>query len=169
MTFLCGTFGKDRPDAGGGLCCIGAAMRGPESCTCWAAVYDMDQVAPVPAEPTVRVKPCEDCAYNTDSPEKRGDETVDGDAGQLDAIVRRGERFFCHQGIRRPLRFEHRPEDCAPGDRLIPHATVPGDEADYSPPIRSGVPYKADGSPADVCAGWAARRELVRADAGERS
>lgn len=36
-------------------------------------------------------------------------------------------------------------------------ATIPGDHADYQPPIIDGVPYRADGRPGDLCAGWTAR------------
>ena len=153
---ICGLLGPDFPDAGGGICCMASAMG--RTCTCWVPVFDLDQVEPAIADPGVRAKPCADCAYNVDSPERRGEDDVQGDEQLLARIVEKGERFFCHQGIRRPVRWEHRPEDLKPEDCPIPNATVPGSPADYSPPIIDGVPYKADGSPADVCAGWAARR-----------
>ena len=34
------------PDAGEGMCCIGAAVYGPGHCTCWTPVYDLDQAEP---------------------------------------------------------------------------------------------------------------------------
>lgn len=38
----------DLPDAGEGVCCMGAAAMGPERCTCWEPVYDLDQADPDP-------------------------------------------------------------------------------------------------------------------------
>jgi hypothetical protein len=36
-------------------------------------------------------------------------------------------------------------------------AEIPGHPAGYDPPIVDGVPCKADGTPADLCAGWLLR------------
>lgn len=114
-------------------CCAGAAMGGPGRCSCWEPIYDRAQSPPIAATPVTRPKRCLDCAFRPDSPERqRGDD--------LEALP----NFACHQGMRRPIEWRH------PDGRVRP-----GDPADYQPPFLQGVPYKADGSPADLCAGWA--------------
>lgn len=140
------------PDAGEGMCCPGAAMFGPDRCTCWVPVYDLAQQPlqplqagqPVPPDP---LKMCADCAYRPGSPERRGEDGYQGDADGLDDMVASGQPFACHQGIRRPVKWRH------PSG-----AEVPGHPAGYAPPIRDGIPYKADGTPANLCAGWFLRR-----------
>jgi hypothetical protein len=147
------------PDAGHGCCCWGTVMRGPSGCTCWELIYDLEQVEPDPKavawlaagiQPVTRSRPCEDCAYRADSPERQGSEDVSGDQALLDRIVAEGSRFWCHQGIRRPVAWRH------PSG-----AEIPGSPSDYRPPIVDGVPYRADGTAAEVCAGWAARRRAL--------
>lgn len=66
-----------------------------------------------------------------------------------------GEPFACHQGMRRPVKWVH------PSG-----AEVLGHPAGYAPPIVDGVPYKADGTPGDLCGGWFLRRvkEMQRQD-----
>ncbi len=150
---LCGLSqpGPDLPDAGEGTCCMGAAMFGPERCTCWQPVYDLDQAQPVEAAPSTRAAPCEDCAFRADSPERQGEPGYAGSEAELDRLVATGQPFFCHQGIRRPITWRH------------PTGTeIPGDPANYQPPIIVGVPYRADGTPAEVCAGWAARHRALK-------
>lgn len=159
--FVCGgTEGDVFPDAGNGACCMGAAMRGPNSCTCWQPVYDLDQADPDPnavqllaggIEPNTRTQMCVDCAYRPGSPEKSGDPTYQGDGDELERIARE-DRFWCHQGTRRPVRWVH------PSG-----VEVPGHPGSYRPPIIGAVPYKADGSPSDLCAGWAARHRALTA------
>ncbi|MCF7551004.1 hypothetical protein [Pseudonocardia sp. WMMC193] len=148
------------PDTGGN-CCEGAFDDGPEACTCWTPVYDLEQSPPdtraaellaAGIEPNTRPRMCEDCAYRPTSPERTGAEDVAGDAEFLERIARRGERFFCHQGIRRPVKLVH------PSG-----AEIPGHTAAYDPPIAAGVPWRADGTPAELCAGWAARRRATLA------
>ena len=139
----------DLPDAGEGMCCYGAAVYGPQRCTCWTAVYDLEQQEirkglPLPRVP---VKMCDECAYRPNSPERRGEEGYQGDEGFLDDLVRSGELFACHVGIRLPLKWVH------PSG-----AEVTGHPGGYDPPIVDGIPYKADGSPADICSGWLLRR-----------
>jgi hypothetical protein len=34
-------------------------------------------------------------------------------------------------------------------------------DADYRPPIRGRVPYRADGQPAYICGGWLLRRAVL--------
>lgn len=135
----------DLPDAGEGMCCMGAAVWGPHRCTCWEPEYDMDQQELVPGHQGLRTEMCEDCAYRPHSPERQGDPKHAGDEEQLMDLVYSGQPFTCHQGIRRPLIW------CHPSG-----ATYPGHAANYDPPMSDGVPYKADGTPADICAGWAA-------------
>lgn len=127
------------PDAGQGMCCMGAAVYGPGRCTCWVPVYDLEQQEIVPGLPLppIPVRMCGDCAYRPHSPERSGGEGYNGDAGTLDDLVRNREPFYCHQGIRKPVSHRH--------------------PAAYDPPIRDGVPYKADGTPANLCAGWLLR------------
>jgi hypothetical protein len=157
MTYLCGPAlpDFDWPDAGDGACCWGAAAGGgARCCTCWEPVYDLTQV-PVTAgtEGGLRTQMCGDCAYRPGSPERAGDERVAGDTELLDRIVITGDRFWCHQGIRRIVHYVHGPT----GTVYVP---LEGLDAAYDPPIRrpDGLPFKADGSGADLCAGWAARR-----------
>ncbi|HEV8653159.1 MAG TPA: hypothetical protein VG276_28135 [Actinomycetes bacterium] len=147
------------PDAGQGTCCYGAACMGPERCTCWEPVFEVEQTPPdsqtvtllaAGVQPVTRQRPCDDCAYRPDSPERRGDPNVAGDQELLEQIVQRGERFWCHQGIRRPIAWRH------PAG-----VQIPGSPVNYQPPIIDGVPYRADGTPAEVCAGWAARRRAL--------
>lgn len=158
---ICGAGNPDFPDLGGG-CCWGADLYGPESCTaCWEPVYDLEQADPDPlavrllaggVTPVTRTAMCGDCAYRPGSPEKAGDPQHRGDAEFLEHIAQAGERFWCHQGMRRPLLYRH------PSG-----AQVPGHPAAYKPPIVDGVPYQADGRPGELCAGWDARRRALAA------
>jgi hypothetical protein len=139
----------DLPDAGQGMCCYGAAIYGPERCTCWVPVYDLEQqeVRPGLPLPRIPVKMCDACAYRPNSPERRGEDGYKGDAEELDRMVATGELFVCHVGIRKPILWRH------PSG-----AEVPGHPAGYDPPIVDSIPYKADGTPADICSGWLLRR-----------
>jgi len=93
---------------------------------------------------------CEDCAYRPQSPERSGDDRYAGDADQLEAWASTGTPFHCHDGMRKRVARWH------PAGRLIL------DSADtYEPPIREGVPYRADGQPGLLCAGWDARRRAL--------
>jgi hypothetical protein len=156
MGDICGfhVAGVPFPDAGNGTCCTAAAMRGYEHCTCWEPVYDLTQepvdkqaaqMFAIGIQPVTRQRMCGDCAYRPESPEM-----IDpGGRDTLDGIARRS-RFWCHVGMRRPKLWRH------PSG-----VEVPGDPADYAPPIRNGVPYRADGSPGELCAGWAARQRAL--------
>lgn len=148
---MCGLTGAptDLPDAGEGMCCYGAAIHGKDRCTCWEPVYDLEQQPVVPGLPLppIPVQMCADCAFRPGSPERRGEEGFAGNPDLLDELVTGGQPFFCHQGIRRPVAWRH------PSG-----AEIPGHPGGYEPPIKDSVPYKADGSPANVCAGWLLRR-----------
>jgi hypothetical protein len=148
------------PEVGDGYCCAGAAERGREFCTCWETVYDRDQAEVQPGFPTVRAGGmCSDCAYRPGSPEKDADPEYGGDPATLEAWAEVGAPFHCHDGMRRRVELRH------PAG-----AVVPGHPADYDPPIQAGVPYRADGQPGYLCAGWDARRRALAArDGGDRS
>jgi hypothetical protein len=126
-------------------CCWGEVVGGARACLCWQPVFDVEQAPPQPAGDVaglpVRERMCGDCAYRPGSPER-----AEGYAEEcLLALPADGELFFCHSGMRRPTHWEH------PDGR-----TVPASDADYQPPVVGGVPYRADGRPGLLCAGWAA-------------
>ncbi len=147
----------DLPDAGKGMCCMGAAARGPKHCTCWVAEYDQEQ-QPIKRGPMeVRGSMCVSCAYRPGSPERRG---VEGQAyassEELEEVAASGA-FSCHQGVRRILRRRH------------PSGAVHEVKVEaYKPPQEGGSCFKANGEPADLCAGWAAeKKRQERAQGGE--
>ncbi|MFJ8818190.1 hypothetical protein [Amycolatopsis thermoflava] len=165
---LCG--GREIPAPEGGWpdepdtpCCEGMWLDGWAACTCWVPVFNHDHQAPpdetaakllaAGLEPTVRPGGmCGDCAYRPDSPEKSGDENYRGDADFLERIAQDGERFWCHDGMLLVTEWRH-PSGL----------TVPGHPGAYIPPIEAAVPYRADGQPGYLCAGWAARRKAIEA------
>lgn len=167
MSFICGggptapTEDGEWPDTGlVEPCCEGNALGGPGSCTCWEPVYDLDQqpidevkarLLAAGVRANTRRLMCGDCAYRPDSPEKSGDETYRGGVDFLDALAIREAPFWCHQGMRIPLRWRH------PKTGM----EIPGHPGAYKPPVRGLVPFKADGSPAELCAGWDARRRAL--------
>jgi hypothetical protein len=140
-------------------CCGSSAIFGAHRCVCWEVVYDLEQAAvDDTAQPGQRADMCADCAYRPDSPERNGDPNqVGSEPGELDDIAR-GSVFWCHQGIRRKVAMRH------PTLGFVVEPVGVG----YDPPIVSGVPFKADGSPGDRCAGWAARRRQLLAAETER-
>ncbi len=138
---------EQHPDDDPGACCYGSALD-PDGCTCWMPVYEQDQQKCVPpasaADLTVRAERCGDCAYRPGSPEL----AEAWKAEMLLDLPARGQAFWCHDGIRRPVRWEH------PDGRV-----VAGAADDYHPGwcrVTPGIPYQADGRPALLCAGWAA-------------
>lgn len=146
--------GRDWPDTPEPWCCEGAAVYGPSRCTCWAPVYDQEQQPLQPeVPPSVRTEMCADCAYRPGSPERQGDPDYRGDRQNLDELVAAGRPFWCHQGMRKPVRYRH---PCG--------MEIEGHPAEYDPPQQGAVPFKADGTPGDLCNGWASRRiALLRA------
>lgn len=126
-------------------CCWGDAIAGPEGCTCWVAVFDVEQEPlqiAAGADIAARTTMCVDCAYRPGSPEREDEFT---EVALLD-LHTEGELFWCHQGLRAPAWWEH------PDGR-----TVPGSPDDYQPAQHKGVPYQVNGKPALLCAGWMAR------------
>lgn len=120
-------------------CCYGSIDH-PDGCTCWEPIFDLEQQEPrVTLVPGTRARRCHDCAYRPDSPEReRGDD--------MEAL----DNFWCHQGIRRAVAYRH-PDGRV---RQVPEAN------DYQPPMGERWPFKADGTPADRCAGWAQTQRL---------
>jgi hypothetical protein len=137
----------DRDDDADGEtpCCMAGAMHGPRGCTCWEPVHDLGQADPVVGANATRPRCCGDCAYRNDSPERAGDDPYDDELRDIAGTP--GHVFACHDGMRKRVAWAH------PDGRRV---EVEGD--DYDPPIVDGVAYKADGTPADLCAGWAACR-----------
>lgn len=143
---------EEPPELG---CCYGAVVYGPERCTCWEPVFDVEQAEPVLPVPEgsieVRHARCDDCAFRRDSPE-RADVLVED---ELLELARTATPFWCHDGMRRPVAYRHP----VLGD-------VPGSTADWQPPTRAGVPFRRDGRPGLLCAGWAQEvRRVERQDA----
>lgn len=133
-------------DAGEVPCCMASAMRGPRACTCWRPVFDLDQAEPIPgSEPAVRAQCCDDCAYRNGSPER-----ADGYTDDLKDLAGGQSSFACHKGMRRVILWRH------PDGRELPAG-----EGDYHPPIIGAVAFKADGTPADLCAGWNSHRRAL--------
>lgn len=132
-------------------CCWGEANDGPEGCTCWVPVYDIAQAPPRPptdpddlaAQPVM----CGDCAYRKDSPER----ATPHEEEVLLELPDSGRPFWCHEGMRRPVSWVH------PDGR-----EVPGDPANWTPPVVGSIPYRADGSPGLLCHGWATRAARAR-------
>lgn len=135
-------FAELNPDAEPVWCCFGDSEGGPTDCTCWTPVYDDEQVEPVAAtydDATPRGERCADCAFRPGSPELADPYMRDA----LLALPGRGEPFWCHDGMRRPAWWVH-----------PTRGRVPGSPDDWQPPRRDGIPYRADGSQALLCAGW---------------
>ena len=136
-------------------CCDSELYRGPGACTCWRPIYEGEQDTVRAAETVVRPDGmCRDCAYRPGSPEKAGDPEHRGDADDLEGLAQTGRPFYCHDGMRRIAKWVH------PSG-----AEVPGHPADYAPPMVGPVPYRTDGTPAYLCAGWDARRRALAAKA----
>jgi len=135
---------QQHPDEDRPPCCWGA-VNGAEYCTCWRAVYDVEQAPPRPLtgpqDITPRPSMCADCAFKPGSPERSEHFTEEA----LLELPHSGDPFWCHDGMRRPTHWEH------PDGRV-----VPGSPDDWQPVGINGIPYRADGRPALLCAGWAA-------------
>jgi hypothetical protein len=155
MTYVCGgpSHAVKLPRLSS-ACCYGYAMDGPQACTCWESVFDLEQAEPIIGPPAPRPARCRDCAWNPDSPERNNGAGYGATGGELIELAYDSVPFFCHQGIRRSLFLRH------PRHRN----QIADHPASYRPPIVDGVPYKANGEPADICAGWTAARRRALAD-----
>ena len=92
------------PDAGEGICCMGAAVFGPGRCTCWEPVYDQAQAPAQEGPMQARARMCADCAFRPGSPEQLGDRRfAHSGEGELVDVVLGDSPFVCHQGMRRRL------------------------------------------------------------------
>lgn len=131
-----------------GWCCEGTAYRDAASCTCWVADYDLEQSDDLQLQEVTsgRAQMCPDCAFRPGSPERLGDPGAASTQEDLDDLVGTATPFWCHQGMRRVTRWRH------PSGM-----TLPGSALAYQPPMADGRPYQADGTPGQLCAGWAAR------------
>lgn len=142
------THNPDLPDAGEGMCCYGA-INGPGHCTCWRPVCDTEQKPIQQGAAAQRRRMCSDCAFLPGSPERSGDPRFSHSGPiELQELVDSGKAFACHQGMRRVLKLVHEPTG-------VEH--VVGDGG-YEPAVAGGMAFKADGSPADLCAGVLAAR-----------
>lgn len=130
-----------------GFCCYGAACEGLHRCTCWEPVYSDEQEPPRADLPTItRAKCCHDCAYRNGSPEReRGEDEDLRELALAAAFDDDAPPFYCHDGMRRIVAWRH------PDGREVPDG--PGN---YAPPKSDGRAFRADGTPADRCGGWAA-------------
>lgn len=132
-------------------CCMGSAIYGMERCTCWEPVYTDDQADPVLPVPDgsiqIRHARCGDCAFKRGSVE-RADPLMEE---ELVGLAVAGTPFWCHDGMIRPKFYRHP----TLGD-------VPASGDDWRPPQVAGVPFRRDGSPGLLCAGWAG--EVKRQD-----
>lgn len=138
----------DLPDTGG-TCCWGAAVYGPERCTCWTTVYDRPQAAPDTSICTAtRSRMCDGCAY------RPGTAANQRFADQLDTLAGTADVFWCHDGARQVVRFDH-------PSGVIAWPTIDPDNPPHDPLIVDGVYYDASGEPARVCSGWSARRRAL--------
>lgn len=145
-----------------GVPCCWATMDGDwDSCTCWQPIYDTpEQARMLRGEVTVMPGMCGDCAYRPGSPERRGSPDAAADGHDLDDLAISGERFWCHDGMRRIVAMRH-----GGTGEVIP---VTG-QAHYDPPTDGqGIPHRADGTPGSLCAGWEARRKAWAACPVER-
>ena len=135
----------DLPDVSDVPCCMASAVWGPDRCTCWTRRHDHDQATPIIGlAVAARDSMCSGCAFKPRSPERTGDNRYQfsDEDDRLDLIAG-NQPFYCHEGMRRVTAFDH---PCG--------VTVPVDGDHYDPPTVDGIPFKSDGTPADVCAGW---------------
>jgi len=148
---------RDWPDTGeaGYGCCYGTALHGSDRCTCWVPVYEEPQLPPRTDEPSSCMpRMCGSCAFRPGSPERTGSEKAASDWDDLLGLVHAGKPFWCHDGLRTPVAYLHPPSMTW----LVVEDTMHFD----APQVRDdhGVltPYRADGRPGDLCAGWTAMR-----------
>lgn len=143
------SFCDPRPGDDERWCCYGAAIHG--ACTCWEVRLDREPEPPADGPSDMRRRLCKSCAYRPDSIERSTSDVQDHDADDLEMLAWSDTPFYCHAGMPRILREEH-------PDGSVIHRDGEG----YMPITRpDGAPCKADGTPADICSGWWARRQQV--------
>lgn len=136
-------------------CCESVACWGDENggphCSCWVPTYsELQQELDTSLRPQVRASPCESCACRVPGGQLRDGSPIPDDLpgaydAMLDNLARR-KPFYCHSGMRLIVAEFH------------PQLGVTR-EVDWHPvpPTVEGIPYKADGTPCDFCAAWAAQ------------
>ena len=121
-------------------CCWESVNTGGDRCSCWTPVLDVEPSAELQEGPTgARRKACHDCAYRAGSPER-------AELGGLPEYGRH-QPFLCHQGVGRIIAWIH-----PSGARVDVDPALD----DYAPTQRGDRAWRSDGSPAELCAGWAA-------------
>lgn len=129
---------KDSP------CCWTAAETDGKACECWEEIYWPPPTPDILAGPmATRTRLCHDCAYRPGSPER-----AEEDGEQLDAVLY--QPFTCHQGMPVLVGYRH-PQI----DGLSMLARGLHDRDNFGPVTRGAQAWKANGSPAELCAGWA--------------
>lgn len=139
-------------------CCYGVAFHeepiGGRHCTCWEPIFATDekQQDPRPGMPVARTTRCDSCACFVPSghlPDGR-DIPPDLEEAYYAMLAARaaGTPFWCHKGLRLRVAERHP----LLGVRPAAHPTDAPDRQDV--PIVDDVPYKLDGSPADLCFAW---------------
>lgn len=136
-------------------CCYGAAVNeSPRYCTCWEPTYSEPRAEPVEGVlQTIAPAQCVDCAYRHDSAEWLDDDEREN----LVSLARGRGVFTCHQGMAYIVSWRH------PTTGMVVEAPpdAVGSVNTWAPLYRDAeTPCKADGTPADLCHGWAARRLL---------
>lgn len=154
MTVLHAAHDRDWPDVGDLGCCYGSAVYGPARCTCWVPVYDQQQLPPRTDEPSgVMPAMCSTCAFRPGSPERTGYAKAMHGAEDLDRLVAERQPFWCHDGLLAPVAYLHPP--------TMSWLVLTDDQQFHPPQQRDAwgvpTPYRVDGSPGDLCGGWAAR------------
>ena len=93
---------------------------------------------------------CGDCAFRDGSPERSNEKGYDHNSNDLidEMVAQPGVTFFCHQGMRRVVLLRH------PSG-----VEIPAHPASYRPAIEGRLSFKADGAPADICAGFTQARK----------
>lgn len=137
------------PAPEGLICCDASANTGGDQCTCWEPVlalqdpirllHEQERIQEGP--PCPRRTACDDCAYRAGSPER---EAVDGSIPDYTAR----DRFYCHDGMPLAVAYVH------PSGAM--HRLDLEQPVDYQPRIRGDRPFRVDGRPGLLCAGWAA-------------
>jgi hypothetical protein len=133
------------------ICCMGAAVYGPDRCTCWEPVYSDQRLEPQPGDMIPRESPCVDGAYRHDSAEFQDEDGRE----HLEELTEGSGVFVCHQGMPYVKEWRH------PSGRVIPMTVDEvGSIHTWEPIRKNGVHYKANGEPANLCAGWFTRRMM---------
>lgn len=126
-------------------CCWASINSAGDLCSCWIPVFDVEPSEALQEGPAaVLRRSCHDCAYRLGSPER---EALEGGPPEYG----RHQPFLCHQGVPRIVAWQHPAGVRVDVDPLTD---------DYLPTQRGDRAWRADGSPAELCAGWAATNRI---------